>query len=148
MGLRCFIYGIDEVEVMHIEGNQKDLAEVYSAAEDHLYLDKSWAAIHFLLTGTEGEGDFPFNFILAGGRPIPGSDGARYFSPEEVRIIYTALSVRSSEDFLTRYDPRIAKTEIYPFIWDPEYIEEYFTDLKDYLRNLCSQGKAMIIVVG
>ena len=119
MGVRCFIYGIDEAEAMRIEGNQKDLVEVYNAAEDHIYLDKSWAGIHFLLTGTEENGDFPFNFILVGGQPIfePDGDygGARYFSPAEVRTIHIALSVISPEDLLARYDPRIAKTEIYPY---------------------------------
>jgi hypothetical protein len=149
MGIRCYIYAIDEAEVMSIERNQKDLAEVYKTAEDHIDLDKSWSAIHFLLTGTEKECDFPFNFIVAGGLSIPGSDSeTRYFSPSEVRVIYIALSIISSEDLLTRYDPRVAKTELYPFIWDPEYIVENFTLLKDYLGNLCSQGKAMIISLG
>jgi len=152
MGIRCYIYAIDEADVMRIDGNQKDLAEVFKAAKDHIDLDKSWPAIHFLLTGAEKEGNFPFNFILAGGRPIPDSDSdygdPRYFSPSEVRVIYIALSVIDSEDLLTRYDPCIAKTELYPFIWDPEYILENFNLMKDYLRNLCSGGKAMIISIG
>jgi hypothetical protein len=150
MGIRCYIYAIGETEVIRIEENQKDLTEVFKATRDHIDLDKSWPAIHFLLTGTAGKDDFPFNFILAGGRPVPGTDAdygeARYFSPVEVKAIYIALSIRSSGELLRYYDPKIA-IELYPFIWDPKYIEEYFTLLKDYLRDLCSQGKPMFIQI-
>jgi hypothetical protein len=41
-----------------------------TAAHDdrHLSLDKSWHALHYLLTGTAGEGELPASFLLRGGQ--------------------------------------------------------------------------------
>ena len=39
-----------------------------SNGHDELEVDKAWHGLHFLLTGTAWEGDFPLNFIVSGGR--------------------------------------------------------------------------------
>jgi len=49
--------------------------------------------IHFLLTGTAWEGDFPLAFIVRGGREVGdvGYGPARIFTSDEVQAIANAL---------------------------------------------------------
>src|SRR4051812_5134842 len=57
-------------------------------------VDKAWHGIHFLLTGTEWEGDGPLAFMLQGGREISeelGYGPPHGFTSSEVKEIDAAL---------------------------------------------------------
>lgn len=87
-------------------------------------LDKAWHGIHFLLTGTAGDGEPPLNFLIAGGRAVGkievGYGPVRVYTAAETREIATALSAITDAQVRDRYDPvRMQREEVYPDIWGP-----------------------------
>ena len=113
-----------------------------------VYLDKAWHGIHFLLARSAWEGDWPFNFIVAGGEVIEESDNgygpSRFFSASQVQEIHKLLSAISKEDFEGRFVPEeMMKEDIYPTIWDRpkeeddtlKYLAEYFLELKQFIEK-------------
>jgi hypothetical protein len=106
--------------------------------------DKTWSGIHYLLTGTAFEGEFPANFIAAGGTPVSdievGYGPAKRFSREEVARIRQFLEGVSVDDLRRRYDPAKMKSlGIYPDVWVAEgdggfqWLESYFEAAKEFV---------------
>lgn len=158
MGMICSIFALDEKELSRINNDSDALMEFFEKADDQIDLDKAWHAIHFLLTGSAWQGDFPLNFILSGGRVLQTSDeeSERYFSPAEVSSINQALSHVTNEDLLNRYDAKkMTEADLYPSIWarpneqeaNRSYIAENFTSLKEFLIAQASRGKGMIVSI-
>jgi hypothetical protein len=121
-----------------------------------LDIDKTWAGLHFLLTGdpTGDEAMGPLAFILAG-EPIGDIDvgygPARGFAPAEVRTIATALAPITAEALRGRFDAStFARENIYPEIWDEgeealSYLLEHFEDLKDFVTKTAESNAAMLV---
>ena len=119
-------------------------------------LDKFWQAIHFLLTGSQWEGDPPLNFLLAGGTPVGdidiGHGPARVLRNNELADVNRELSKITNEEFKTRYDPGLMRrNSIYPRIWDspPEdildFLIETFIDLKSFIKDAVSKRFGLVI---
>ncbi len=75
MGVLGFIWLTSDEQLARLLDGADDLKRVcYGAYEvgGHRLLDlgKAWGALHFLLTGTEYEGQPPLNFIFCGGRYV------------------------------------------------------------------------------
>lgn len=122
-------------------------------------VDKAWHGIHFLLTGSDWEGDGPLAFILHGGREIDvdlGYGPAHGFTSAEVRAIDAALQKLDAAALYERADPgEFAKLEIYPEIWDREpkeecvgYIIEHFKALKKFVGETAQAGRGLIAFLG
>lgn len=124
-------------------------------------LDKAWHGIHFLLTGSDWEGDPPLNFIVAGGKEIGQEDlgygPGRSFLSEEVHAIDSALEAVTIEEFKSNFDPEaMMKADIYPTIWDrdPEdddtlgYLVDYFEGLKRFISTAADKGLGLIVWIG
>lgn len=84
-------------------------------------LDKAWHGIHFLLTDSDWQGQWPLNFLLAAGEPVAGIDfgygEARVYTAAQVREINTALQTVSKETFESHFNPEKMTAEaIYPNI--------------------------------
>ncbi len=138
----------------------EDMAEALdeSLLEPEIDLDKAWHAIHYLLTGTEWEGDPPLSYILNGGEVVGDVDvgygPAHVLRPAEVRAFDAALSEISSENMRQRFNPQaMMAAKIYPTIWDrdPEeddtlgYVLEYYETLKAFVHNVSEKGKGILI---
>src|SRR6516225_4790314 len=91
-------------------------------------VDKAWHGIHFMLTGSDWEGEGPLAFILHGGREIeedPGYGPPHGFTSAEVKEINVALQAVDEAALFERANPEeFARMEIYPQIWDKEPKEE------------------------
>jgi hypothetical protein len=124
-------------------------------------LDKAWHGIHYLLTGTAWQGDFPLNFLVQGGVPSGeeevGLGPARFFTSSEVRDIRDALAPMTPESLRSRFDPQdMMRLEIYPEIWDrdPEdddtlgYCIDNFVELKAFIEKAYTQHLGIAISVG
>ncbi|MCB9482343.1 MAG: YfbM family protein [Desulfobacteraceae bacterium] len=121
-------------------------------------LDKAWHGIHFLLTGSDWEGDPPLNFLVAGGTEVGDIDvgygPVRVFRALEVADINNALS-KVTEDYLrTRFEPDImTKKGIYPEIWDKDsedddtfsYLLGYFDELKSFICDAVSKNLGIVV---
>ena len=110
----------------------------FPPCEEVLDVDKSWHALHFLLTGTGGESDSPRAFLLHGGTSVATGDFPILFhTADEVEKIYDSISSESFESYINRYDVEKMKEEdIYKFDElesSDEDMREYATD---YLKSL------------
>ena len=86
---------------------------------DHVDADKSWHALHFLLTGTDWGGEPPLDFIVAGGTPVGEEDvgygPARALRAPEVVALGEALRSIEPHTLIGRFDgAKMDKLEIYP----------------------------------
>jgi hypothetical protein len=126
-----------------------------SNGHDELEVDKAWHGLHFLLTGTAWDGDFPLNFIVVGGEEVGedlGYGPARALRSEDVRKIDSALEPFTSDELGRRFDAeRMTELQIYPFGWshDPEgeleYLLEFYGELRAFLRRTAEQGHALLV---
>lgn len=120
---------------------------------DALDIDKTWHAIHFLLTRTVWEGEPPLSQAILGGDPVGDDTGfgpARYLSPAEVREVAAALVLVPADDLRRRYGDGSALTanEIYPSIWDEEgwdYVSSYYVELVAHYERASQRGDAMLL---
>ncbi|GMU82303.1 MAG: hypothetical protein AMXMBFR47_21740 [Planctomycetota bacterium] len=125
--------------------------------EDHgnsLNIDKAWHAMHFALTGTAWEGDFPWAFLQVGGAQIGDEDvgygPARAFTSDEVSAIADALDTLSQADFAARLDlQKLARHSIYPEIWKNadsiEYVVEYYDRVVEFMRAAARKRKGILV---
>ena len=154
-----FVYAADEeIRRLHStpEGIVPFLEHLEEAVDERsLEIEKTWHAFHWLLTGTEYEGEPPLNFIVSGGAEIGDVDAgygpARSFTSDKVRGIDQALASISTADLLARYDAR-AMSDLYPGIWDRadereiilEDLTFHFDRLKGFIARASEQGMGMI----
>jgi hypothetical protein len=118
-------------------------------------VDKAWHGIHFLLTGSAGEGDPPLNFLVAGGKEIGADIGygpARGFSVDEVKKIAKALSFVTVEALRSRYNPQqMHRMQIYPDIWESEgeeglsYLLGCFEGMRSFVMDGAEQDEALVV---
>jgi hypothetical protein len=161
MSMICDLYVVPAKAAQEVLGRPASihkLLESLQRSDSCRSLDKSWHGLHFVLTGTDWEGDPPLNFLGRGGTPVGDVDvgygPARVLSPSEVAELDAALGAISDEEFARRFDPaRLAEAEIYPQIWD-EPIEElrqeygdHFQDMKRHVHRAAQNGHALIVVV-
>lgn len=124
-------------------------------------LDKAWHGIHYLLTGSDWEGEAPFDFIVRGGAKIGDIDvgygPARAFTATETAAIESALADWNEQTLRDRYNPEeMLRLDIYPRIWDFDpaeddafgYCAAYFADLQRFLSRAVSDGVGMVVRIG
>lgn len=136
----------------------EDEGEDARGPENTLDIDKAWHGLHFLLTGTDWEGEPPLNFIVAGGEQLGDVDvgygPARAFMPEQLAEISRALDALDPDALRQRFDPvKMTELDIYPSIWDRDpadddtlgYVLEYFGMLKSFLRKGAQRGLGLLV---
>ena len=117
--------------------------------------EKSWQGLHFLLTGTPWEGEFPHNFLLGGGRELdfrPGDSPLLTHGSAETRRIAVALAAVPDETFRARLDPaRMMELEIYPEVWEDaearEYLLEDMQRLREAVATVAARGYGLLVSV-
>lgn len=124
-------------------------------------LDKAWHGIHYLLTATAWEGEFPHNFLLQGGLSSGdeeiGPGPARFFKSHVVAKIQQSLNSITVEMLQSRFNPKeMMRLDIYPQIWDHDlgeddtlgYCIDYFLGLRNFLRAVCEEQLGIGISFG
>lgn len=116
-------------------------------------LDKSWHAIHFLLTGEAGPAALPAGALLAG-KDVGEDNGygpARLLDAADVSAFAAFLSLKP-DDFVERtFDfEALQNADIYPTIWDRrdaedvKYVSHYFQLLRAFISDAAASGNAII----
>jgi len=121
-------------------------------------LDKAWHGIHYLLTGTDWEGEEPWCYLVKGGEEIGDIDvgygPARGVRQEQVRQFLEALDGINPENLRKRFDAeKMMELDIYPTIWDRDpqeddtlgYLIEYFHILRSFVHRAVEREKGLII---
>ncbi|MEY4385230.1 MAG: hypothetical protein RLY20_513 [Verrucomicrobiota bacterium] len=122
-------------------------------------VDKAWHGIHFLLTGSDWEGEGPLAFVLCGGREINedlGYGPAHGFTSAEVHAIDAALRDITGPALYEKADPAdFKKHDLYPDVWEHEpkdecigYVTTYFDDLKKFVHETAQANRALIAYIG
>jgi hypothetical protein len=131
-----------------------DFLNAECGAEDQLDIDKTWHAIHYLLTGDSWGGEGPLANAVLGGVPLGEEDvgygPARFIRSSQVTETSRALQAISSEQLWSRFDAKaMRKEQIYPEFEggedDREYVCTYFEDLKKFYAAAAANGDAMIL---
>ncbi len=123
-------------------------------------LDKAWHGIHFLLTGSDWEGEPPWCYLVRGGRPVGNIDvgygPARALSAAEVRNWAAALATLPPAGVRERFNAEaLTANDIYPSIWDadPEeddvlgYLEAYYVALQAYVATATEKGMGLLVAI-
>lgn len=122
-------------------------------------VDKAWFGIHFLLTGTTGEGEPPLNFLIAGGEETKGCDigygPGRMFTSEQVKEIDEALKDISKDVLMSRYDPQeLIDRKEFPNLLEMlqdedslEYVTDNFDQMKQGIYRMTEQNMGMVVVL-
>jgi hypothetical protein len=120
-------------------------------------LEKAWHGIHFILTGSDWNGDEPLCYLLAGGSTVGeidvGYGPARALTSTQVEEFRAAISNLSKEDFKNKFDREaFEQHEIYPRGWqlgkDEENIDflySHFVTLREFLEAAKAKGYGAIV---
>ncbi len=126
-------------------------------SDDVVDLDKSWHAIHFVLTGEQYGGIPPLSNAVFGEAPI-GEEDVGYgpalgTQSESVKRIAEAICSIGEEEFRKRINVQaLSEADIYPSIWDegPEaadYITDYFKELQSFYKDAAQNNMAVITFI-
>jgi hypothetical protein len=159
----CTLYALDtatendlrsdpsKVEALVMESGDVAPGEIFE-------LEKSWHAMHFMLTDSVWEGDYPLSFICKGGEDLGedlGYGPARLITADDVAILKSKLDKRSANDVRKAFSGSVFNAnEIYPHGWDyddqteKEMAEEYgqfFELMKDFVDNAASARHSILV---
>jgi len=118
-----------------------------------LHLEKSWAGLHYLFTGTTSEGEEPLCYLMHGGQEVgmTPSGPVRLLSAEQVQEFRQRLSTFTPAQLRDRYDPiAMKRLQVYPNGWDEpnelDWLLEEFGRLRTFLDS--NRGNAILISLG
>ena len=159
MGLECALWKITPSQLDELKLSDEAVDALICGEEgaidaECLDIDKTWHAIHFLLTGEPEGGKFPLSFAIMEGHTIAEDfiDGATYLFPKEVEAVSEALSALPDELVYNRYDSEeFSMTDIYRGPWDEsvrnEVIKDY-QELKKFFSGAASERNAILRHIG
>lgn len=157
---------ITPAELTMLRQNPEDIATflfddpgAQVAPERVLDIDKTWHAIHFLLTGDPWMGAAPLRNVVLGGTPLGdedlGSGPARFLLPEEVHDTAAALAAIPFSSLQERFDlDQLAAESIYPSIWDTadrdeelQYLKPNYEALVQFFVQAAQSGDAILLYI-
>jgi len=137
---------------------REDIDALFHEPLIEIDISMAWHGIHYLLTGSDWEGEKPLCYLVRGGIDIGDIDvgygTARVLKKENVRNFAEALADVEIERLKERYDPKaMADLDIYPGIWngdavigDPlEYLLKNFEKLRAFVKVASEEGKCILI---
>ena len=128
----------------------------------YLYIDKTWHAIHFLLTGTALPSQPPLTNVVMGGKPLGDPENpdfdfspACFLNPSEVKEASEEISKISKAEFQARFNPsELIKADIYPtIVWqrrgeeDNKYLTNYFLLLFKFFQEAAKLGEVVLFYI-
>jgi lysophospholipase L1-like esterase len=157
MGMHLHVRAVRSADLPRLQANGLDLASPLQNHVPHVHLQKAWHGLHYLLTGSAGEGGLPLGFLLEGGREVGqdlGYGSPRLFEPGDVQHLNAALAPITEDELWSRFDPIAMEAEgIYPVIWDEdeeelreEYVT-YFLELKKVVAQASAGGMGLLVIL-
>ena len=109
--------------------------------------EKSWQGLHYLLTGTAWEGEFPYNFLMGGGGEIDMGDYPLItHDNENTRRIGAALNQLSDEEVRGRVNrDEMARLDIYVDDQVIENLLEDFRRLRETVSAVAGKGLGLLV---
>ena len=165
MGMVGNYFRTDIETVNKIKCGELSLVELCYSEDDFMdsdsfmYLDKSWHAIHFILSGEVWTStDDPLSKVVLNGNILNDEDmgygPAMVLMPDELHDINKALKVTTKEWFLEEFSiTDMIANEIYPVMNDEnaddffEYIYHYFAELVDFFKKAEQENQCILFFV-
>lgn len=167
MGMTASFVAVSPAELEAFQRDATDLQDFFFGAFERgdaeetsraVDIDKSWAAIHFMLTGTAWGGEPPESLPILGGTEIGEDMGygpLRFLTPAEVVAANGVLAALPSAELKKRFIPaKLEEAEVYPTgIWLDEgeegfdYIEHYYDQLRAFYAFAAKSGQAVLLAV-
>jgi hypothetical protein len=163
MSMICELFALDADELQRVRSNPDEVIWSYFDGDAHpprLDLDKSWHGLHFLLTATAWDGSYPLSFLCKGGEEIGEDFGygpARLVAAPDTALLAATLNQQEPGNFVKAFSKASFKSaEIYPHVWssdEPEdelrkWYEETYRDLRQFIADAASSGKAILVTIG
>lgn len=132
-------------------------ADIPDLSEDEWCdIDKSWHAVHFLLTGDGEPTTSPLGLLVADHPQLCSLDVGYgppiYCSPSRVREFSEAIRDIDRAELEGRFDPAaLEANDVYPSgAWSdasdwPEYLGEHYEALRDWVQKVSEQSKGIIL---
>ncbi|MFI7598872.1 YfbM family protein [Actinoplanes sp. NPDC049681] len=125
--------------------------------DPELDLDKSWHAIHYLLTGTAWDVSEGAGAAILGGDEVGEDNGygpARLLTSDKVQAVAAALDAMDVDTLRNRFVPEaLAAADIYPAIWAQtdadfdSYLAPYFAQLRSFYGRASANGQAVLLAI-
>lgn len=160
MSMVGYLKMIDDHDLQHLESHPAHVEELIDqdcAKNEMLDLDKTWAALHFVIAGDiYPDGDAVLSGALVG-QHIVDFDFAygppAFLLAEEVQELSKQLQTISEEHVdAALSSERFAEADIYPFSESGEsadeiieYVAPYFERLKVFYQLAADKGKGVLI---
>ncbi|WEF31922.1 YfbM family protein [Pseudoduganella chitinolytica] len=153
MSMIGLFLAVPQAELGALRAEPEEIEEFLSGprGDDAFCVDKSWHAIHYLLTGSTVPVPGPLSNVVFGVGPLGNLD-LGYGPPlctdaADVKTIAAALEAVSDDAVQARFDPA-AMDEVYPSFWDEEdalpIVMEALGELRAFYREAAAQGYAVI----
>lgn len=117
-------------------------------------LDKTWHALHFLVSGTAGEGSAPGQFLLGGTQLAETSEHCKLHPHAAVAAFAGVLEAVSDDELLARLDgERMRELDIYPGHWgrdeafDRAFLLEHLRPLRAFIARHAEEGHAVLVTI-
>ena len=121
-------------------------------------IDKSWHAIHYLLTESDWGGGYPARHVIFGDAQIEKIDGgwgpATFLEPDQVVEVNEFLSNVTVEDIKECYDPKsLDSANIYPDTWlrdkedALEWILHFFIQVQKLYKDAAKAGECVLMII-
>lgn len=164
MGMTAAFVAVSPEELASLQADPSTVGSLFfdrlgARASGHaLDIDKSWAGLHFLLTGEQYGGQPPHSLPILGGTefgPELSYGPARFLVPSEVSAAAAALNETSIDSLRQRFVPSaLEEAEIYPSgIWESEgmdgfaYLEHWYGLLQEFYAQAAARGDAMLLAI-
>jgi hypothetical protein len=127
----------------------------------YLNIDKTWHALHFLLTGTAFPSQPPLTNVVMGGTPLGDPENpdfdfgpAHFLTPLEVQEVAKAISEISLSELQARFNPSaFIANDVYPTdLWERgqqeiEYVTYYFVLLVKFFQEAAKQEEVVLFYI-
>lgn len=128
----------------------------------YLNIDKTWHAIHFLLTGTALPSQAPLTNVVMGGTPLGDAENPDFdfrpvcfLTPSEVKEVAEEISKISKAEFQSRFNPsELIKADIHPIIvWQRggeeklKYLADYFVRLVKFFQEAANLEEVVLFYI-
>jgi hypothetical protein len=117
-------------------------------------LDKTWHALHFLLSGTACEGSDPSQFLLSGTQIAETPDHCKFHLHAAVEAFSKVLDAVDDTELLGRLDRRrMQELDIYPGGWgeneafDRSFLLQHLTPLRAFIARHAKEGHAVLVLI-
>jgi hypothetical protein len=151
------LISVDLPEVLACNDDPAALGALFASYEQTpaaLALDKTWHAIHYLLTGSIEETEGVLASAIFGGRVLGDEESqARLLMPDEVADLSHALIAIPPEELLRRYNAdELNDAGVYFNSWsasneDTDYVRDYYRSMIEFYRTAARDSKAVIILI-